>query len=144
MIFKDFLSMTNKYILDNSRLYTEFSLCFVWVCSTYTIAMTLLTCCWHILIVIPSFLFMTRVLFKQNSYLFHRISKEWNFSFSLNVFYIRCNKSKSSINHYKYLNLLCTYTIWRFRASQEILFVELSDFSGAVSQLLFLTKKWNE
>ena len=110
-IFNDFLSMTNKCILDNSRFYTEVSFCFVWLYRTYAIAMTFLTRCWHMLTVISSFFFMTRVLFKRNSYSIHRISKEWKFWFSLNVFYIRCNKSQDSINHYKYLNLLCTYTI---------------------------------
>ena len=133
----------NIYIPDNSRFYTKVSHRIIWVYSAYTMAMALLTCSWHLLtVIILSFLFMTRIFCSRQIYLpSNRFQKSERSHFFLNVFYIRCNASECITNHYKSLNLCCTYTIWLFTASQQILFVEFSVFSVVASQLLFLAEK---
>ena len=67
---------------------------------------------------------------------YKRISKEWKVLF--------CRQGK--LNHFKSLNLLCTYTIWLFTAfaltntsnSQQIICIKIL-FSVMVSHLPFLT-----
>ena len=84
----------NMYILDNSLFYIEVSLHIVWVYSAYTIVVKLLTRWWHMLTVISRFLFMTKILFKQNSYSFHPTSKEWKILFILSYFTFVVTKVK--------------------------------------------------
>lgn len=57
------------------------SLRVVWVYSTFSIAMNLLSFCWHMFTVISSLLFMNSILFKQNWSSFHPISNEWKSNF---------------------------------------------------------------